>query len=368
MNIAIIGTRGVPANYGGFETCVEHVSKFWAESNHDVLVYCRKNHYENKLKTYNGCTLRYITSFKTKSLDTLTHTFFCCLDVIFKRKKYDHVHLYNCGNSIFLPLLKLFGKKVIVSVDGIEWKRAKWGTIAKTVHKIGERLSVMFADEIITDNTVVENYYFLKYKRKPVTIPYGAKIPVNDATLETATLSKYNLTKNNYFIFVGRIVPEKGVHNLIEAYNKLSTDTPLVIIGDGDKDSDYRNELFKQDSNKIRFLGYIYGSEYEQLLKNALIYVSASELEGTSPSLLAAMGAKVCTLINGIDENLCTVEDSGYCYKVNDTSDLVRIWKSLLKNPLMLQSMSEKGYSLINRKYKWGKIASDYIAVLNSIN
>jgi len=292
-----------------------------------------------------------------------------CINIILTERKIKYVHLYNGGNGIFLPLLKLFGKKTLISVDAIEWKRQKWGNLAKLAHKTGEQFAVWFADKVITDNKVVENYYREKYKIKPVTIPYGAKIIAQDISWEQI-LNKFNLTAKSYFIFVGRLVPEKGVHRLIEAYNKLMTDLPLIIIGD-DNDTMYKKVLLKQESKKVRFFGFLYGSEYEALLANALIYVSASELEGTSPSLLAAMGAKVCALINGIDENLHTIEDNGahagYYFKQNDIEDFVKKWDMLINNPLMIEEMSRKGYNLVQKRYKWENIAQEYIKTFEKL-
>jgi len=334
-----------------------------------MLVYCRKMLYKNRPKEYNGIRLKYINPLDTKSLDTIFSALLCCLDLLVNERKTKHVHLYNGGNGVLLPLLKLFGKKVIISVDGIEWKRQKWGRLAKFAHKMGEWFSVKFADEIITDNKVVEDYYTEKYKVNPVTIPYGAKIIARDDSWGQI-LDKFNLTTKKYFIFVGRLVPEKGVHRLIKAYNKLGTDLPLIIIGD-DNDTLYKKDLLKQASKKVRFLGFLYGAEYEALLANALIYVSASELEGTSPSLLAAMGAKVCSLINGIDENLQTIkgDDSyaGYYFKPNDVDDLAIIWQDLIKSPEKIFSMAIKGCDLVQKRYKWEDIAQDYIRTFEKI-
>jgi len=365
MKIAVIGIRGLPANYGGFETCAENISKEWSKNGHDVLIYCRKNHYKEHIAEYNGCRLKYISSINTKSLGTLSHTFFCILNLIFKEPDIKIIHLYNAGNALFIPLLKLFGKKVVISVDGIEWKRKKWGTLAKMIHKTGEKFAIRFADKVVVDNKAVENYYKNKHDADTFFIPYGAKIIDTVNTINTinteSVLNKFSLTTKDYFIFIGRLVPEKGVHTLIGVYNTLKTDIPLVIIGDDNNTSDYKHNLIKQKSDKVLFLGYLYGEEYESLLKNALIYVTASELEGTSPSLLAAMGAKVCTLVNGIEENLHTIEDSGCYYKENNLSDFSKVWLNLINNRDLIDEFAEKGYNRVLSVYKWEIIAEMYI-------
>jgi len=157
--IAVIGIRGLPANYGGLETCAEEVCPRWVREGHDVLVYCRKSRYQERPAEIDGIKLRYVTSIPSKSLDTITHTFFCILDLMFRRREYRRVHLYNTGNAIFIVLLRLMGRHVVLSGDGIEWKRQKWGTLAKTVHKLGEKSAVRFAQHIVVGNEEVGAYY-----------------------------------------------------------------------------------------------------------------------------------------------------------------------------------------------------------------
>lgn len=366
MKIAVIGIRGLPANYGGFETCAENVSKNWVENGHEVLVYCRKNRYSDRNHYYNGVRLKYTSSVRTKSLDTISNTFFSIMDLILFESGFKYVHLYNTGNALFLPLLKLFGKKVIISVDGIEWKREKWGLLAKTVHKLGEKISSLFADKIVVDNKEVQNYYDSTYACDTALIAYGAKLVERNADMEKKVLEKYGLQAKKYFLFVGRLVPEKGVHNLIRTYNQLQTELPLVIIGD-DNPTKYRDDLFNQQSEKIKFLGFIYNDEYEQLLINSLIYVSASELEGTSPSLLSAMGGKVCSLVNGIEENLYTIEDSAYSFRKNDFDDFRKLWQSLISQPAKIEDMADKGYQHVQNNYRWEKIANQYIETFQQV-
>lgn len=364
MKIAVIGIRGVPANYGGFETCAEHVSKYWALEGNDVLIYCRKHHYPKQLDSLNGCKLKYTGSIKIKSLDTLSHTLLSVIDLIINERSIHCVHLYNAGNAMYVPLLRLFGKKVAISVDGIEWKREKWGWLAKSIHKLGEKLAVKYAHKVIVDNKAVEMYYVEKYGKSTSLIPYGAKIPLA-CPKDEELLGKYGLVKQEYFIFVGRLVPEKGVHNLIDVYRRLNTSYPLVIVGDDV--SEYRDELIQEQGDKIIFVGYVYGENYEALLMNSLIYVSASQLEGTSPSLLAAMGAGVCTLVNGIQENIYTVEDSGYVFKENDLNNLYKVWSDLLSDRQAIQDMAAKGRQFVLGKYQWENISKQYIELFKDM-
>lgn len=366
--IAVIGIRGLPANYGGLETCAEELTRRWAAAGYDVRVYCRSNRYADKPAELDGVHLVYTPSLNTKSLDTLSHTFFSIVHLIFTGSRYRYVHLYNTGNSVFLPLLKLFRKKVILSGDGIEWRREKWGLLAKLVHKIGEKFAVWMADRIVVDNLEVERYYTGRYGVRTSLIAYGANDIEVDEARSAVLLAKYHLTAGQYFLFVGRLAPEKGVHNLITAYEALRTDYPLVIIGDDPSGGDYRDQLFARASDKIRFLGFVYDKDYEQLLVNARMYVSASELEGTSPSLVSAMGAGVCSLVNGIDENIATVHGAAYTYRRHDTLALIDLWQRLIDTPSDIDAMGKAGRRCVEQHYRWDAIAEQYLEVLEQVS
>ena len=363
MKIAVLGIRGIPASYSGFETCAQETTKYWQAKGEDVLVYCRKHWYKERLYEVNGVRLKYISSIKTTSLDTLTHTLFSILDLIFFERKTKVVHLYNTGNAIYIPLLKLVGRKVILSMDGIEWKRDKWGRLAKFMYKLGEQFAFRFADEIIADNLEVKTFYKETGRRELALIKYGAKLIDYDPALAKQYLGKHKLKKGEYYIFIGRLVPEKGVDELIKAYKQLNTSYPLVIIGDDANDTEYKKALFAQASSNIRFLGFVFNEEYEQLLANALMYVSASKLEGTSPSLLAAMGAGVCAFVNGIPENLETLQGNGFHYIENDTTDFVKQWQNLIDSPSKIIEMSKQGKNYVKKEYAWESIANQYLTL-----
>ena len=360
LQIAVIGIRGLPPNYGGLETCAEEVCTRWARAGNDVLVYCRSNRYPNRPAIYDGVKLRYLPSLPSKSLDTISHTFLCVLDLMFVNRRYRNVHLYNTGNAIFLPLLRLVGKHVVLSSDGIEWKREKWGRLAKFVHRLGEKFAAHFANDIVVDNEEVGTYYHRTFGVPTALIAYGANEPSLDPERSARLMERHSLVSGRYFLFVGRIVPEKGVHDLIEAYKAIRTDYPLVIIGDDDSRSEYRNRVFAEASDRIRFLGFVYNEDYEQLLLNARMYLSASRLEGTSPSLLSAMGAGVCCLVNGIPENLATVKGAVSTYRENDLADLVSRWQALADDPEAMTAAAERGRQCVREHYSWDVVADGY--------
>jgi glycosyltransferase involved in cell wall biosynthesis len=332
-----------------------------------VLVYCRSSRYPEQLPEHIGVKLRYLPSINKKSLDTVSHTFFCVLDLLVNRREYRSIHLYNTGNAIFAPLLKLFGRQVVLSGDGIEWKREKWGRLAKWVHKTGEVLASRFVDHIVVDNDEVGAYYRERHDADTVQIAYGANKLEADPALTEKLMAEHGLEPGRYFLFVGRFVPEKGVDKLIAAYRKLDTDMPLVIIGDDDPNSDYRNAVFSQASDDVRLLGFVYAEAYEQLLVNAYMYVSASSLEGTSPSLLAAMGAEVCSLVNGIPENRATVKGAIETYAQNDEEDLVRLWQGYIDSPEKARACAAAGLECVENHYSWDRVARDYLELFPDV-
>lgn len=361
MKIVIYGIRGIPANYGGFETCVEETAQRFVKAGHSVTVYCRYSQYKEHRPTYKGVRLIYLRSIPTKSLETLTHTLFSTLHLLLFHRQVDCVHLYNPGSSIFIPLIKLFKRKVnvTVTVDGIEWNRDKWGRFAKIFLEFVMWFTTKASDNVVCDSKVVRDYFARKFDYNMAYIPYGAKL------LEEADDSylRFDLRRKMYLLYVGRLVPEKGVHNLIEVYKKLNTDYPLVIVGDAPYNKEYVHSLKRAATANIMFLGYQYGQTYDSLLKNSLIYVSASMVEGTSPSLLAAMGAKVCCLVNGIPENLVTIGDSALAYRRNDLDDLEEKLRWLLANGNIIARYSKKGYQRAKERYSWDDVARRYAEI-----
>ncbi len=362
MKIAITGIRGIPANYGGFETCAEQTAVRFARQ-HDVFVYCRVHNCTYDSDSYLGVSLVKLGSINKKGIDTLSHTFRCVLDIIC-RKDIEIVHLYNAANAIFIPILKIAGKKVVISVDGIEWKRQKWGNIAKAFYKLSEFICTKTADSIICDSRTVQKYYRDKFKCPTEYIPYGAEI---NHDISSASLEKFGLKPREYLLFIGRLVPEKGVHNLISAYNQLRPRLPLIIIGDAPEQPEYVASLKKAAGDNIRFLGYVYGDDYQALNRYPYLYLTASMLEGTSPALVAAMGAGNCVLVNGIPENLETIGQAGFAAKENDISDFAAKLKFLIDNPAIVEQYRVLAFRRVNETYNWDKISDSYLNLFNSI-
>lgn len=354
LKVAIIGTRGIPARYGGFETCVDEVGGRLALLGHDVWVYCRKGNYPYTEKSYKGVRLVVLPTLKLKSLDTITHSGLSTLHLL--RTRWDVVHIYGLGNAIYMVLLKLFGIRTVISVDGLEWNRKKWGWFAKCWFRFSEFVARKFADAVIADSNVIRKYYGETHAIDAHYIPYGAYI---DSLNGNEPLREPGLPSRGYILFVGRLIPEKGVHYLIEAFRGVVTDKKLVIVGDDPYHRVYVESLKKSGDARVVFMGYVYGERYTDLCKHAYLYVQPSELEGTSPALLAAMGYGCCVLVNGIDENRETIGDAGIAYAKNDVRDLSQKLQYLIDNPDVVREYRQRALRRIESHYNWDKIARD---------
>lgn len=361
MKIAILGTRGIPASYSGFETSVQETAIRFAAKDYDVYVYCRSNHYKEQPETFKSVKLVYLPSVKTKFFDTVSHTIFSIISAAVKR--FDAVILYGVGNSIFIPALRLLGFPVISVVDGADWERAKWGKFAKWFLRFNRWFSVRFANYYVVDNELLAKRYETEFKRKPVYIPYGAN---KSSAKERAILSKLDLKEKEYIIFIGRFVKEKGIEFLIENFKKLNSGMKLVIVGGNDVDKEYENSLKAMADSNVIFTGFLYGPDYEYLLSKSLFYVSCSFLEGTSPSLLAAMSVNGYALVSDLDENLETLKGSCQTFKTGDSADFIAKLNHLFSNKDVLEKERVKTRSVVDAYYDWDRITDKYIELLNS--
>ena len=366
MHIAVLGTRGIPATYGGFETCAEQLSGRWAAAGHEVVVYARKYRYDPRPSVVNGVHVRYTSCLRRFGLETPSATILAVLDLLSGGPRCGWVHLYDTSNAFLLPLLRALGFRVVISVDGIEWRRKKLRLPKKWAYKLGAYLAARFADRVVADNQEVATFYAQRYHCTAAMIAYGAQL-IERSDDADEILSRFGLKASRYCLFVGRIVPEKNVLELIDAYNRLDTELALVIVGDNAPTS-YRNKVWARQSDKVRLVGYQYGRICEQLLANARMYVSASMLEGTSPSLLSAMSAGVCCLVNGIPENRNTAQGNVALYEQDDTDDLVRIWQALLDDPERCAQIAAAGRAHQRRFYDWDVIAQQYIQLFDDVD
>jgi glycosyltransferase involved in cell wall biosynthesis len=362
MKIAIGGVRGIPARYGGFETSTEETARRLQQLGHEVTVYCRSRPGSANPPTYGGIKLVYLKAAPVNSLETITHSIAVGLHIAFRGRNVDVVHMYNAASALGGLIVRLAGKPLIMTLDGVEWEREKWGKIARMIWRMSTWLAVRVANLAVCDSQTVRIFFESEYGTKLRYIPYGAKL-ITRSSNEHESLG---LRTGRYFIFVGRLVPEKEVSLLLDAYSRLDTEMPLVIVGDNENDPEYVSMLRRKAGANVKFLGYRYGGEYESLLSHARAYITASKLEGTSPSLLAAMGARVCCLVRSIPENQETGGE-GVLYFDGTIDGLAEKWRSIAGDDELLREYATKGYERVTSHYDWGAVTRQYIDAYDEV-
>lgn len=361
MKIAMIGHKRIPSREGGIEIVVEELSTRMVKLGNSVTAYNRAGshvsgsqfHTAEKLKEYNDIKILTVPTPKSSKLNAIVYSVLASIHASFSRFDVVHFHAEGPASMCFIP--KLFGKKVVVTIHGLDWQRSKWGGFATKFLLFGEKTAVKYADEIIVLSKATQNYFLEKYGRKTVFIPNGITKPKRlDANIIT---EKFGLKKNNYLLFLGRIVPEKGIHYLIEAYKKSDIKMPLVIAGGSSHTEEYFAEIKKsaKDENII-FTDFADGDLLTELYSNAYIYILPSDLEGMPLSLLEAMSFGNCCLTSDIAECTEVCEKNAVYFKKSDVNDLKEKLCSLVKNPENVRQFKEKASDYITSKYNWDKI------------
>lgn len=356
INLAILGTRGIPASYGGFETFVEELSTRLAPKGYDISVYCRRGYALRDEPIYKGVRLIFFNELKNKYLETVGHTFFSTLHELFSKNKI--VYFCNPINSIFLILPRLFGKITVINVDGLEWKRKKWNAAGKFAFKLSERIATWFAHHIITDSKGIQSYYKERYNKDTVFISYGAEIP--DYIEAGETMRRLGLKKRNYILYISRLEPENNAHLLIKAYEKVKGDMPLIIVGDAPYAKKYIRELRSTADKRIRFAGSIYGKGCWELRCNAFLYIHGNEAGGTNPGLLEAMASGNCVIANGVSFNKEVVADAGICFEPGNIDDLRGKIQNFLEHPEATEEYRIKAKERVRKCYNWDDVAAQY--------
>ncbi len=362
MRIAMIGQKRIPSREGGVEIVVEELSTRMVKKGHEVTCYNRggkhvanKNEKIENKKEYKGVKLKKVFTIDKKGLAALTSSFFATIKVMFS--KYDVVHYHALGPCAMIPLIKIFTKKkVIATVHGLDFKRAKWGGFAIKYLKFGEKMMVKYADEIIVLSENVKRYYKDTYNRKVNFIPNGVNKP--NILKPNIITRKYKLKKDDYILYLGRLVPEKGIHYLIDAYSKANINKKLVIAGGGSDTDIYVNEIKEQakDNPNIIFTGFVQGKLLDELYSNAYIYILPSEIEGMPISLLEAMSYGNCCLTSDISECKEVIEDKGFTFKKSNIEDLTKILKKLCDNSKTVKKYKDESQQFILNKYNWDTV------------
>jgi glycosyltransferase involved in cell wall biosynthesis len=355
MRVAFLGTRGIPARYGGFESCVEEISTRLAERGHDVTVYCRSDYPKREAKQYRGVRLIQIPRLQDSFLASPFNSWLVTVHATLSRAQI--LQYFGCGNVPFTMLARVMGKRVILTVDGIEWKRSSYSRCARMYLRSFAELAMVFPDVTVADSASSQEWYERRTGVCPTYIPYGIKI--NPRT-DDSILNEFGLEKGKYVVFAGRLVQEKGAHNLIEAFKSVRGDSKLVVIGDSPKGDGYVDELKRSADSRTVFLGYVYGAEFEAIRNGAAVYVHPSLLDGTSIALLGAMGGGVCVLSSNLRENIDVAGEAATYYSLNNPQDLAEKLQSLLDDPGKAKLMGEKALHRASKMHNWEKITDTY--------
>lgn len=362
LSVAMFGQKRL-SREGGVEIVVKELCTRMAKAGHKVTCYNRSGHhvsgaeYDRKTE-YTGIRQRSVPTIEKKGLAAVSSSFFAALFSAFGR--YDVVHIHAEGPAFFCWIPKMFGKRVIVTVHGIDWQREKWksGFGSKFIRR-GEKNAVKYADEIIVLSAGVQKYFEKTYGRKTRFIPNGVNRPeIQKPELIT---EKYGLTKDSYILFLGRLVPEKGLRYLIEAYKQTKTDKKLVIAGGSSDTDSFMKEIkeLAKDDERILFTGFVQGKMLDELYSNAYIYTLPSDLEGMPLSLLEAMSYGNCCLTSDIPECTEVVEDKALIFKKSDVDDLRNCLQDACDHHEKVQEFKKQAADFICEKYNWDDVVEE---------
>src|SRR5262249_23134562 len=340
MQIAMIGIKAIPARFGGFETAVDELSRGFVKLGHKVGVYNPFGVSLCKERNYEGGDLKKLPTLKSKNLSTIVHAFLSTVHVLFHRV--DVVHYFTTGVTLFAPLVRWCGMKVVCSVDGTDWQRAKWRRFARCYLRLSERIAVFCCDALISDSLDVARYYKHNYRAESSCIVYGMREYRSE---QLDTLDRFGLQERGYVLFVGRLVPENNVHLLIRAFESVKTNKKLVIVGDDPWEKAYIQSLKSTQDSRIIFTGSVYADGYAQLQQHAYLFVLPDEVGGTHPALVEAMGYGNCVLVNDTPSNLEVIADAGISYSgVAGDQDLCEKLQQLLDAPAVVAACRVRAY------------------------
>ena len=356
MRIAILGTRGVPPSYGGFETFAAELGVRLVARGHEVFVYCR----EDGEATWRGIHRIVLPAAKHKYFETVSHALLSALDAL--RRDFDAVLVCNAANAFVLPLLRAARIPVAINVDGIERRRRKWNILGRAVYAIGETFSVGFANAVVADADVIARYYFEQYGASTVTIPYGAEFPAEE---DSDVLERLGI--KDYILYVSRFEPENNPLEVVLACEKLRDAPPLVMLGKGLYAPELVAELHRHASDRVLFPGALYGRDYRTLQRNALIYVQATEVGGTHPAMIEAMAAGGAVLAHDTPENREVGGDAVGYFRFRPSESLSGILREWLASGVTREEMRERARRRAAERYSWEAVTDAYERLFASL-
>jgi glycosyltransferase involved in cell wall biosynthesis len=367
MKIAILGTRGIPASYSGFETAVEEIASRLTERGHELVVYCRPHVVDPKLRRYKGAELVHLRTVQNKYLDTFVHTFLSAIHAG-RVTKPDVALFFIAGNSPLCLITRWASIPAVINVDGLDSDRRKWPAVAKAYLRFAERTAPRWADEAITDSHAVADIYERRYGQKIGVVPYGVKDPGYDGT---ETLERLGLEPRKYILFVGRLEPENNPHLLVEAFSRIGAaqarGMKLAVVGGAPYADDYIRQVWRTADPRVVFPGYVFGQGYWELQRHAYMFCAPTEVGGTHPVILEAMAAGNCVLVNDHRPNAETVGDAGIYFSGKaGVGDLATQLARLLDDPELVAEYRQR--ALVRaRQYSWEAVTDQYEQLLQAV-
>ena len=353
MKIAMIGHKRIPGRSGGVEVVVEELSTRMAEKGHDVTVYNRRCS-EEKIDSYKKVKVVEVKTFQHPSLNAVVYSFFATLKCVFK--KYDVVHYHAEGPCAMIPIAKLFGKKVVATIHGLNWQSSKWEGFASKFIKFGEKMAAKHADKVIVLSENVRRYFKETYGCDTLFIPNG----IGAVTPEEPDIiaREFGLSKDSYILFLARITPEKGLDYLIDAYKSIDTDKKLVIAGGITPETEYISSVLKraEGCDNIIFTDFVSGKVFSELFSNCYLYILPSDNEGMPLSLLEAMSYGNCCVVSDIPECAEVVEDKAVVFQKGNVVELKKTLQGLLDESDKVQKYKSEAADFICQKYNWDDV------------
>ena len=363
MKIAILGTRGIPSAYGGFETFAEELSARLAQRGHQVTVYCRAHSvaFRPAGDTHRGVRLVFLPTIRHKYLDTLAHTFVSTLHTLGGDEEI--VLICNAANSIFSWIPRLSGKKTVVNVDGLERKRRKWNAAGRAYYGLSEWLSTFLPTAIVTDARTIQQYYRERYQKDSHFIPYGALEPDGSGA---GLVEKLGLRPGNYVLYVSRLEPENNALLVVKAFERVKGEVQLAVVGDAPYARDYIAQVRSTRDPRIIFPGAVYGPGYRQLLAHAQFYVHATEVGGTHPALIEAMAAGKAILYLDTAENREAAGEAGLPFAASEEALAARM-NCLIGCSQERQRLGEMARARAREFFDWERVTDEYESLFRQI-
>jgi glycosyltransferase involved in cell wall biosynthesis len=367
MKVAILGTRGIPASYSGFETAAEQLASRLSARGHEVIVYCRPHVVDRRLKEFKGARLVHLPTLRNKYLDTFTHTFLSSLHAA-RRLRPDVALFFIAGNSPLCLVTRAAGIPTVINVDGLDSDRSKWPGAAKAYLRFAERNAPRWADEALTDSETVAEIFERRYGRRIGVVPYGVEDPGHDGH---ETLERLGLEPRKYLLFVGRLEPENNPHVLVDAFARIpaarARGMKLVVVGGAPYADEYIRQVQRAGDPRVVFPGYVFGRGYWELQRHAYAFCAPTEVGGTHPVILEALAAGNCVLVNDHAPNVETVGDAGMTFSgAEGVPSLTTQLERLLDDPELVERYRERARERA-RRYSWDAVTDQYEALLERV-